>query len=144
MEDLGRFFTIIGAIFVASNAITDQFKARWPWLGKPLDEPAEEKIRELRVILFNAFIAALLAGMLTVDVFALLGLNAFANLKIAYPTFYLLVNMVAVGLMSTFGGPFLYEILMILIELKESIRLRNRMAVLLALKKSEFTKDENN
>lgn len=142
MEELSRFFTIMGAIFVASSAITDQFKARWPWLGKPLDNPQEEKKRELRVILFNAIIAALLAGMVSVDVFALLGLDAFAGLKIAYPALYLLVNMLAVGLMSNFGSTFLYEILKILVELRESIRLRNRMAVLLQIKKDEPIRQE--
>lgn len=130
MDEFARFFTVIGAVFAAARGITDQVKARWPWLGEPRDDPGEEKRRELRVILFNAIIAAFLAGMASIDVFALLGLNAFAGLKAAYPVLYTLINMVAVGLMSTFGSPFLHELLTILIEFKEHLRLRNRMAAL--------------
>ncbi|MDN5362542.1 MAG: hypothetical protein PWP70_1589 [Moorella sp. (in: firmicutes)] len=139
MEDLSRFFTVIGAVFAAAKGITDQFKARWPWLGEPLDNPQAEKKRELRVIIFNAIIAAILAGMASIDVFALLGLNAFAGLKAAFPALYLIINMVAVGLMSTFGSPFLHEILSILIEFKENIRLHNQQATLqlLPVKKRE-------
>ncbi|MEW8957562.1 MAG: hypothetical protein AB2448_00420 [Moorella sp. (in: firmicutes)] len=145
MEDLSRFFTVIGAVFAAAKGITDQVKARWPWLGEPRDDPQAEKQRELWVIIFNAVIAALLAGMASIDVFALLGLNAFSGLKAAYPGLYSLINMVAVGLMSTFGSPFLHEILSILIEFKENIRLRNQMATLqlLPAKKIRTPRDEN-
>ncbi len=138
MDDLSRFFAVIGAVFAAAKGITDQFKARWPWLGEPLDNPQAEKKRELRVIIFNAIIAAILAGMASIDVFALLGLNVFADLKAAYPALYLLINMATVGLLSTFGSPFLHEILTILIEFKEHLRLRNRQATLqpLPVKKS--------
>ena len=139
MGDLSRFFTVMGAIFAAAKGITDLFKARWPWLGAPLDNPGEEKRRELRVVLFNALIAAILAGFASIDVFALLGLNSFAGLKDTLPALYLVINMLAVGLMSTFGSPFLHEILSILIEFKENIRLRNQQATLqlLPVKKSE-------
>ncbi|BCV21293.1 hypothetical protein [Moorella sp. Hama-1] len=139
MEDLSRFFTVIGAVFAAAKGITDQFKARWPWLGEPLDNPQAEKKRELRVIIFNATVAAILAGLASIDVFALLGLNAFAGLKASFPALYLIINMVAVGLMSTFGSPFLHEILSILIEFKENIRLHNQQATLqlLPVKKRE-------
>ncbi|GEA19513.1 hypothetical protein [Moorella sp. E306M] len=145
MEDLSRFFAVIGAVFAAAKGITDQVKVRWPWLGEPRNDPREEKQRELWVILFNAVIAALLAGMAAIDVFALMGLNAFAGLKAAYPGLYLFINMVAVGLMSTFGSPFLHEILSILIEFKENIRLRNQMATLqlLPAKKVKTPRDEN-
>lgn len=130
MEDLSRFFTVIGAVFAAAKGITDLFKARWPWLGEPLDNPQEEKKRELRVVLFNALISALLAGFASIDVFNLLGLNAFAGLKATIPALYLLINMLAVGLMATFGSPFLHELLSILIEFKENLRLRNQAATL--------------
>jgi len=144
MGDLSRFFTVIGAVFAAAKGITDQFKVRWPWLGEPLDNPQAEKKRELRVIIFNAIVAAILAGMASIDVFALLGLNAFTGLKAAFPALYLIINMVAVGLMSTFGSPFLHEILSILIEFKENLRLHNQQATLqlLPVKKSEPVREE--
>ncbi|WP_258360580.1 hypothetical protein [Moorella sulfitireducens (nom. illeg.)] len=144
MEDLSRFLTIMGAVFAAATGIADQIKARWPWLGEPREDPREEKRRELWVIIINAVIAALLAGMASIDVFALLGLNAFNGLKAAYPGLYLFINMVAVGLMSTFGGPFLHEILEILLEFKKNIRLRNRMGTLqfLLAKKVEMSPGE--
>ncbi|MGI9861516.1 hypothetical protein SDD30_09050 [Moorella naiadis] len=144
MGDLSRFFTVIGAVFAAAKGITDQFKARWPWLGEPLDNPQAEKKRELRVIIFNAIVAAILAGLASIDVFALLGLNAFAGLKAAFPALYLIINMVTVGLMSTFGSPFLHEILSILIEFKENLRLHNQQATLqlLPVKKSELVREE--
>lgn len=128
MDDLGQLLGILGAIFAASQGIVEQLKGRWPWLGQKLDDPVLEKRRQLRVLVVNAIVSALLAGMTAVDVLILLGVGAaFAGIKVSYPGLYLLLNMIAVGLMSTFGSPFLHEILDILIEFKRNIRSRNHM-----------------
>ncbi|MBE3581534.1 MAG: hypothetical protein IMW96_07890 [Thermoanaerobacteraceae bacterium] len=129
MDDLSQLLGILGAIFAAAQGIVEQLKGRWPWLGQKLDDPVLEKRRQLRVLLANAIVSALLAGIAAVDVFGLLGLGAaFAGIKTSYPGLYLLLNMIAVGLMSTFGSPFLHEILDILIEFKRSIRIRNQVS----------------
>lgn len=129
MEDLGKLLGVLGAIFTASQGIVEQLKGRWPWLGQKLDDPLQEQKRQLRVLMINAIVAALLAGIAAVDVFSLLGLDAaFAGLKTAHWGLYLLLNMIAVGLMSTFGSPFLHEILDILIEFKRQIQLQNQMS----------------
>ncbi|MDK2821626.1 MAG: hypothetical protein PWP31_1591 [Clostridia bacterium] len=128
MGDLNHFFTVIGAIFSTSVGITDLLKSYFPWLGKPLDDPDKEKKREQRVILVNATIAAILTGVASIDVFSLLGLNSFSNLKITYPYIYLFINMIAVGVMSIFGSPFLHELITILMEFKKSIRIKNQLS----------------
>lgn len=146
MEDLSKLLAILGAIFAAAQGIVEQLKARWPWLGQKLNDPVQEQKRQLRVIIVNAIIAAILTGIAAVDVFGLLGLDAaFAGLKASYPGLYLLLNMTTVGLLSTFGGPFLHEILDILIEFKRNIRIRNEMAEFHLLKPtSEEAKTREN
>ncbi|MGI9953272.1 hypothetical protein V3F56_12995 [Moorellaceae bacterium AZ2] len=146
MENLGKLLGILGAIFTAAQGIVEQLKARWPWLGQKLDDPVLEKKRQLRVLIVNAIVAAILAGIAAVDVLGLLGLDAaFAGFKTSYPGLYLLLNMITVGLMSTFGSPFLHEILDILIEFKRNIRLRNQMSEFHLLKPtSEEAKTRGN
>ncbi|MCG0278190.1 MAG: hypothetical protein L5656_06625 [Thermanaeromonas sp.] len=143
MDDIQRFLTIMGAIFAATQGIVEQLKARWPWLGKEEADPVKEEKRKTRVLLTSAVVAALLAGMAAVDVFAMLGINGvLAAFKAAHPTLYRLLNMVTVGLLSTFGSPFLHEILDILIEFKQHIRLRNQDAELKLLKLPSGDKDK--
>lgn len=125
----------MGAIFAATQGIVEQLKARWPWLGKEEADPIKEEKRRTRVLLVSAVVAALLAGMAAVDVFGLLGINGLLSaLKVSHPGLYRLLNMIVVGLLSTFGSPFLHEILDILIEFKQHIRLRNQDAELRLLK----------